>query len=185
MSVYLAQAGTLNFIIFICSVWSHATNNWCWRLNEWMAQLMTKNGRGGPTKMAVIASALLVVSGSSTSNVMTTGCTTITLMKNTGYKADFAGAVEAAASTGGQFMPPVMGVAAFLMSYVTGIPYIKIAIAAIIPAVFYFVSIFIQVDLEARRLDLRPLEDKTTKKFTTNVLHALLFCLSLYWLFFY
>lgn len=138
------------------------------------AQLMTKNGRGGPAKMAVIASALFgMVSGSSTSNVMTTGCTTITLMKNTGYKADFAGAVEAAASTGGQFMPPVMGVAAFLMSYVTGIPYIKIAIAAIIPAVFYFVSIFIQVDLEARRLDLRPLEDKTTKKFTTNVLPRL------------
>lgn len=138
------------------------------------AQLVSRNSRGGPAKMSVIASGLFgMVSGSSTSNVMTTGCTTIPLMKKSGYKADFAGAVEAAASTGGQFMPPVMGVAAFLMSYVTGIAYIKIAIAAIIPALFYFISILIEVDLEARRLNLRSTEGKIDGFFIKSVIARL------------
>ena len=138
------------------------------------AQLVSRNSRGGPAKMSVIASGLFgMVSGSSTSNVMTTGCTTIPLMKKSGYKAEFAGAVEAAASTGGQFMPPVMGVAAFLMSYVTGIAYIKIAIAAIIPALFYFISILIEVDLEARRLNLRSSEEKFDRSFIKSVISRL------------
>ncbi len=125
------------------------------------AYLFARNSKGGPAKMAVIASCLFgTISGSSTSNVMTTGCTTIPLMKNTGYERNFAGAVEAAASTGGQIMPPVMGVAAFLMSYVTGIPYITIAIAALIPALFYYAGIFIEVDLEARRIGLKPLKER-------------------------
>ena len=135
------------------------------------AMVVSRNSKGGPAKMAVIASGLFgMVSGSSTSNVVTTGCTTIPLMKDTGYDPDFAGAVEAAASTGGQFMPPIMGAAAFLMSYVTGISYITIAIAAIIPAIFYFVSIFIEVDLEARRLDLKPLATKLDKGHVSSIL---------------
>ncbi|HHX26096.1 MAG TPA: TRAP transporter fused permease subunit [Firmicutes bacterium] len=121
------------------------------------ASLVARNSRGGPAKMAVIASGLFgMVSGSSSSNVMTTGSITIPLMKGIGYEKTFAGAVEAAASTGGQIMPPIMGVAAFLMSYVTGIPYITIAIAAVIPATFYFISIYLAVDFEARRIGLKP-----------------------------
>lgn len=134
-------------------------------------QLIARNSRGGPAKMAVMASALFgMVSGSSTSNVMTTGCTTIPLMKDTGYENDFAGAVEAAASTGGQFMPPIMGAAAFLMSYATGIPYVTIALAAVIPAVFYFCSIYLEVDFEARRLKLRSLGGKADRKKVRQVL---------------
>lgn len=134
------------------------------------AMAVSRNSKGGPAKMAVIASGLFgMVSGSSTSNVVTTGCTTIPLMKDTGYDPDFAGAVEAAASTGGQFMPPIMGAAAFLMSYVTGISYITIAIAAIIPALFYFVSIFIEVDLEARRLNLKASGEKVDRAYAMSI----------------
>ena len=135
------------------------------------AMLVARNSRGGPAKMAVLASGLFgMVSGSSTSNVMTTGCTTIPLMKDTGYEKDFAGAVEAAASTGGQIMPPVMGAAAFLMSYATGIPYITIATAAIIPALLYFISILFEVDFEARRLNLKPFEGAANKEQVKSVL---------------
>lgn len=135
------------------------------------AQIVSKNSRGGAAKMSVIASGLFgMVSGSSSSNVMTTGCTTIPLMKGSGYKANFAGAVEAVASTGGQFLPPVMGVTAFLMSYVTGIPYITIAIAAIIPAVFYFISVLFEVDFEARRLNLSAMAGKVDKELIHSVI---------------
>lgn len=135
------------------------------------ARIVSKNSRGGAAKMSVIASGLFgMVSGSSSSNVMTTGCTTIPLMKGSGYKANFAGAVEAVASTGGQFMPPVMGVTAFLMSYVTGIPYITIAIAAIIPAFFYFAAVLLEVDFEARKLDLKSMTGKIDRTLVRSVL---------------
>ena len=110
---------------------------------------------GGPAKVAVIASGLMgSISGSSVANVVTTGSFTIPLMKSIGYKKDFAGAVEAAASTGGQIMPPVMGAAAFVMSEFLNIPYIKIAIAAIIPAIIYYVAVMITVHLEACKNNL-------------------------------
>jgi TRAP transporter 4TM/12TM fusion protein len=112
-------------------------------------------GPGGPAKLAVTGSALFgTISGSSTANVVGTGTTTIPLMKRAGFEPSFAGAVEAVASTGGQIMPPVMGVAAFLMSEVTGIPYVTIAIAAVVPALLYYAAVYIEVDLEARRLSL-------------------------------
>ena len=112
---------------------------------------------GGPAKVAVISSALCgMVSGSSVGNTVTTGSVTIPMMKKTGYKPEFAGAVEAAASTGGQIMPPIMGAAAFLMvEYVTmpnvTVSYGYIALRAILPAVLYFAGIFIMVHLEARK----------------------------------
>jgi TRAP transporter 4TM/12TM fusion protein len=113
---------------------------------------------GGPAKVAVIASGLMgSISGSSVANVVTTGSFTIPLMKSIGYNKDFAGAVEAAASTGGQIMPPVMGAAAFVMSEFLNIPYIKIAIAAVIPAIIYYVAVMITVHLEACKYNLTGL----------------------------
>ncbi len=107
---------------------------------------------GGPAKVAVISSALCgMVSGSSVGNTVTTGSVTIPMMKETGYKSDFAGAVEAAASTGGQIMPPIMGAAAFLMADIIGVPYSDILVRAIFPAVLYFTGIFIAVHLEAKK----------------------------------
>ena len=111
---------------------------------------------GGPAKAAVIASALEgMVSGSSVGNTVGSGSITIPMMKKLGYKPEFAGAVEAAASTGGQIMPPIMGAAAFLMAEYVGVPYSEIAMRAILPAVLYFAGIFIAVHLEAKKLGLR------------------------------
>ena len=114
--------------------------------------------RGGPAKAAIVASALFgTISGSAAANVMATGSVTIPLMKHIGYLPKFAGAVEAVASNGGQIMPPVMGVVAFVMAEMTGIPYVKICFAAMLPAILYYCALFSQVDLEAVRLGLRGL----------------------------
>ena len=114
---------------------------------------------GGPAKVAVISSALCgMVSGSSVGNTVTTGSVTIPMMKKTGYKPEFAGAVEAAASTGGQIMPPIMGAAAFLMAEYVGVPYSNIILRAILPAFLYFTGIFIAVHLEAKKLGLKGID---------------------------
>ena len=111
---------------------------------------------GGPAKVAVISSALCgMVSGSSVGNTVTTGSVTIPMMKKTGYKGEFAGAVEAAASTGGQIMPPIMGAAAFLMAEYMNVTYAEVALRAILPATLYFAGIFIAVHLEAKKLGLK------------------------------
>ncbi len=121
-----------------------------------LANSVAGSSSGGPAKVAVISSALCgMVSGSSVGNTVTTGSVTIPMMKRTGYKGEFAGAVEAAASTGGQIMPPIMGAAAFLMSEYMGIPYGQVALKAILPAVLYFTGIYIAVHLEARKLGLK------------------------------
>jgi TRAP transporter 4TM/12TM fusion protein len=117
---------------------------------------------GGPAKVAIFSSALQgTISGSSVANVVTSGSFTIPMMKKLGYKKEFAGGVEAAASTGGQLMPPIMGAAAFLMvEFIGGISYWDIAKAAAIPAVLYFTGIWIMTHFEAKRLGLRGLEDE-------------------------
>ena len=121
---------------------------------------------GGPAKVAVISSALCgMVSGSSVGNTVTTGSVTIPMMKRTGYKPEFAGAVEAAASTGGQIMPPIMGAAAFLMAEYMGIPYGQVALKAILPAVLYFAGIYIAVHLEARKLGLKGIPKEELPRF--------------------
>ena len=121
---------------------------------------------GGPAKVAVISSALCgMVSGSSVGNTVTTGSVTIPMMKKTGYKPEFAGAVEAASSTGGQIMPPIMGAAAFLMADFVGVPYSNIIMRAILPAVMYFAGIFITVHLEAKRLGLSGIPKELLPKF--------------------
>jgi TRAP transporter 4TM/12TM fusion protein len=131
-----------------------------------LANCVAGSSSGGPAKVAVISSALCgMVSGSSVGNTVTTGSVTIPMMKKTGYKAEFAGAVEAAASTGGQIMPPIMGAAAFLMAEYTGIPYAKIALLAILPAVLYFAGIFIAVHLEAQKLGLKGIPKEELPKF--------------------
>jgi TRAP transporter 4TM/12TM fusion protein len=121
-----------------------------------LAFSLTGKYAGGPAKTAVVASGLLgTISGSSLANVVTTGSFTIPLMKKTGYKASFAGGVESSASSAGQIMPPVMGAAAFIMAETTGIPYLRICGAAAIPAVLYYLAVFLSVDMEARRTGLK------------------------------
>ncbi|MBR3997529.1 MAG: TRAP transporter fused permease subunit, partial [Clostridia bacterium] len=120
---------------------------------------------GGPAKVAVVASALEgMVSGSSVANTVGSGSITIPLMKKTGYKGEFAGAAEAAASTGGQIMPPIMGAAAFLMADNIGISYSNIIKSAILPALLYFAGIFIAVHLEAKKLGLRGIDKSELPK---------------------
>ena len=122
---------------------------------------------GGPAKVAVISSALCgMVSGSSVGNTVTTGSVTIPMMKETGYKSAFAGAVEAAASTGGQIMPPIMGAAAFLMADIIGVPYSDILSRAIFPAVLYFTGIFVAVHLEAKKHGLTGVPVEKLPKFS-------------------
>lgn len=129
-----------------------------------LALILTKGKRSGPAQCAIIASAMFgSINGSAPANVASTGILTIPMMRRAGYSGRFAGGVEATASCVGQIMPPVMGVGAFIMSDVTGIPYITIMFAAIIPALLYLFSLSITVSLEATRLDLSPLVDEIPK----------------------
>ena len=123
-----------------------------------LANSVAGSSIGGPAKVAVISSALEgMYSGSSVANTVGSGSITIPMMKKTGYKPEFAAAVEAAASTGGQIMPPIMGAAAFLMAEMTEMPYSKIAITAILPALLYFMGIFVMIHFEAKKLGLKGL----------------------------
>lgn len=131
-----------------------------------MCNSIAGGASGGPAKVAVLSSALLgTVSGSSVSNTVGSGSFTIPMMKKLGYKGEFAGAVEASASTGGQLMPPIMGAAAFLMAESLGVPYIQIVKASIIPAILYFTGIFISVHLEAKKIGLKGLPKEQLPKF--------------------
>jgi TRAP transporter 4TM/12TM fusion protein len=130
---------------------------------------------GGPAKAAVVSSGLMgMVSGSSVANVLTTGTFTIPLMKKAGYPSEVAGAIEPVASTGGQLMPPIMGAAAFIMAEILGIPYRTIIIAAIIPALVYYFSVYVFVDLETRRLGLGGLPRLKPLKVFVRKLYLLL-----------
>jgi len=121
-----------------------------------LALAIAGRSRGGPAKVAIVASAALgTISGSAVANVATTGVFTIPMMKKMGYAPPFAATVEAVASTGGMIMPPIMGAAAFIMAEFLGVPYVKIMTAAIIPALLYYFSIWVVVDLEAQRLNLK------------------------------
>lgn len=130
-----------------------------------LANSLCGSSAGGPAKVAVISSALCgMVSGSSVGNTVTTGSVTIPMMKRCGYKPEFAGAVEAASSTGGQIMPPIMGAAAFLMAEYMGVPYATVALKAILPAVLYFAGIYIAVHLEAQKLGLKGIPKEELPK---------------------
>ncbi|MEO1199792.1 MAG: TRAP transporter permease [Pseudomonadota bacterium] len=134
------------------------------------------HARGGPAKVAVFASGLMgMINGTSAGNVVATGSLTIPLMKRVGYPPRSAGAIEAAASTGGQIMPPIMGAGAFIMAEITGIPYTELVIAAIIPAILYFTSVYFMVDFEARKLGMQGLPRSELPVFSELVKQAYLF----------
>ena len=163
---FLERTGIANFFIDFAN-----------RLAGWSS--------GGPAKVAVISSALCgMVSGSSVGNTVTTGSVTIPMMKKTGYKPEFAGAVEAAASTGGQIMPPIMGAAAFLMAEYMGVTYGQVTLWAILPAVLYFGGIFISVHLEAKKLGLKgiPRSELPRFKYLIRNVYLLLPLVFLIWM---
>ena len=125
---------------------------------------------GGPAKASVVSSCLMAsVSGSAVANVVTTGSFTIPLMKRIGYRPYFAGAVEACSSSGGQIMPPVMGAAAFVIAEFLNIPYLKVAVAGLFPAVIYFFSIFVMVHFEARKRNLATISAAEMPDFKEEV----------------
>ena len=142
------------FIIFGALVERTGTG----RLFMDFALALTGHQAGGPAKVACVTSGLFgTVSGSAVANVMTTGTFTIPLMRRIGYRPAFAGAVEAVASTGGQIMPPIMGAAAFVMAEFLGVSYLHVAAAALIPAVLYFLAVFMSVHFEAKRTGMQGL----------------------------
>jgi len=121
--------------------------------------------RGGPAKIAIMASSLFgTISGSVVSNVVTTGVVTIPLMRRAGFRAPLAGAIEAVSSTGGQLMPPVMGIAAFLMAEFLQVPYAEVALAALVPALLFYFALFLQADLEAARAGLTGIDQSKIPK---------------------
>ncbi|MFN3273732.1 MAG: TRAP transporter permease [Paracoccus sp. (in: a-proteobacteria)] len=132
--------------------------------------------RGGPAKVAVFASGLMgMINGTSAGNVVSTGSLTIPLMKKVGYSSKSSAAIEATASSGGQILPPIMGAGAFIMAEVTGIPYTDIVIAAIIPALLYFVSVYFMVDLQALKLNMKGLPRSELPRFSVLVKQVYLF----------
>lgn len=147
--------------------------------------------RGGPAKVAVVASSLFgSISGSAVANVTATGMITIPLMKKLGYPNYYAGAVEAAASTGGQIMPPVMGAAAFVLAEFLGVPYYQVVVAAIVPALLYYIALFIQIDLQAVKRGLQglpkekvPSFKKTLKEGWMNIIPIFILIYTLFFLF--
>ena len=164
LSTPMSAATTFVFAFIVFGCFQEATGG----AKQFIDLAFSLTGKyvGGPAKTAVVASGLLgTISGSSLANVVTTGTFTIPLMKKTGYKASFAGGVEASSSSAGQIMPPVMGAAAFIMAETTGIPYLRICGAAAIPAMLYYLAVFLSFDLEARRLGLKGLPKEAIPKF--------------------
>lgn len=154
LPLHVSTSIIIVFVLFGALMEASGAGRWFLRL----ALAATGWSYGGPAKAAVVASALFgSISGSPSANVATIGVFTIPLMKQVGYRAAFAGAVEAVASTGGQILPPVMGAIAFVMAEWIRVPYAQIALAAFVPASLYFVIVFVSVHLQARRLGIQPL----------------------------
>lgn len=136
-----------------------------------LASSLFGHSRGGPAKIAIVASSFFgMISGSAVANTVGTGSFTIPLMKKIGYKSKFAAAVEAAASTGGQITPPIMGAGAFVIADIVGIPYLSVAAAAIIPALLYYICVFSMVDLEAVNLGLKGIPRSKLPSFKKTIL---------------
>jgi len=152
-SVPLGVSSTFVFLFILFGSFLHSTGLGKFFID--LALAATGHRVGGPAKVAVVASGFMgTISGSSVANTVSTGAFTIPLMRSVGYRPAFAGAVEAAASTGGQIMPPIMGAAAFIMAQFLGVAYIEIAKAAAIPAILYFLAVGMMVHLEALRMGL-------------------------------
>jgi TRAP transporter 4TM/12TM fusion protein len=158
----LGASATFIFLFVLFGAFLEATKTGQFIID--FAIALVGKAKGGPAKVAVIASGLFgTISGASAANVYGTGTFTIPLMKRIGYQPYFAGAVEAAASTGGQIMPPVMGTAAFIIAEVLGIEYLSVCVAAIIPAILYFYSVGFATHLEALRLNLAGVDEEEVK----------------------
>lgn len=169
LGIPLGVAATFIFLFILLGAFLEKTGIGAFFID--LANSVAGFAAGGPAKVAVLTSALEgTVSGSSVANTVGSGSFTIPLMKSLGYKPEFAAAVEAAASTGGQIMPPIMGAAAFLMAEFIGIPYSQIAKAAIIPALLYFTGIFISVHLEAKKLGMRGMSKEELPKLSKVML---------------
>ena len=152
--LYVSATYVMLFILFGAMVERTGTG----QLFMDFAMSLTGHSAGGPAKVACITSGMFgTVSGSAVANVMTTGTFTIPLMKRIGYKPAFAGAVEAVASTGGQIMPPIMGATAFIMAEFLGISYLSVAAFALLPAVLYYLAVFMTVHFEAKRTNMHGL----------------------------
>jgi len=144
------------------------------------AMAVSGHTRGGPGKVSVLASALFgTVSGHAAGNVATTGTFTIPMMKKIGYKPSFAGAVEAASSAGGQFLPPIMGSVVFVMIELTGVTYSKLIVAAALPAILYYIAIFLMVDFEAINLNLRGIPRSELPSVRESMKHGYAFIVSI------
>ncbi|MFZ4453739.1 TRAP transporter permease [Salibacterium aidingense] len=155
-SVPLAASANFVFLFIVFSAFIQVSGAGKFFID--FAMSVTGRARGGPAKTSVVASSLFgTVTGNSVANVVSSGAFTIPLMKKIGYKSKFAGAVEAVASTGGQIMPPILGSAAFIMAMLVGVPYLTVMTAAIIPALLYFTSVLLIVDLEAAKKGLKGL----------------------------
>ena len=153
LGVPLGVSASFVFLFILFGAFLHSTGLGKFFID--LALATTGHYVGGPAKVAVLASGFFgTISGSSVANVVSTGSFTIPLMRSVGYRGSFAGAVEAASSTGGQIMPPIMGAAAFIMAQFLGMPYIEIAKAAAIPALLYYLSVGIMVHMEALRMGL-------------------------------
>ncbi|MDF2949225.1 MAG: transporter, fusion protein [Sedimentibacter sp.] len=169
LGIPLGVAATFIFLFILLGAFLEKTGIGAFFID--LANSIAGFAAGGPAKVAVLTSALEgTVSGSSVANTVGSGSFTIPLMKSLGYKPEFAAAVEAAASTGGQIMPPIMGAAAFLMAEFIGIPYSQIAKAAVIPALLYFTGIFISVHLEAKKLGMKGMSKEQLPKLSKVML---------------
>lgn len=159
----LGVAASFVFLFILFGAFLHSTG-----LGKFFIDLaLGAAGRfvGGPAKVAVLASGFFgTISGSSVANTVSTGTFTIPLMKSVGYRGAFAGAVEAASSTGGQIMPPIMGAAAFIMAQFLGVGYVEIAKAALIPALLYYLAVGFMVHMEAKRLGLKGIPKERLPK---------------------
>jgi TRAP transporter 4TM/12TM fusion protein len=183
-----AIAVSASYIILFILFGAFLVKSGLGRLFNDLALALAGPSRGGPAKVAVIASGFLgSINGSAIANVVTTGAFTIPLMKRTGYRANFAGAVEAAASVGGQILPPIMGAAAFIMAEVLSVPYTQVMLAGIIPALLFYLGILFQVHLRALRNGLEGIPRSELTPLKSVLLergHLLLPMVVLLWLIF-
>jgi len=152
-SIPLGASATMVFLFVVFGAFLNASGSGKFFID--LSLSLSGATRGGPAKVAVLSSSLMgTVSGNSVANVVSTGAFTIPMMTSIGYTPVFAGAVEATASTGGQLMPPILGSAAFIMAQLVGVPYMTIVVASVIPALLYFYTVFLMVDLEAIKHNL-------------------------------
>jgi TRAP transporter 4TM/12TM fusion protein len=162
--IYVSATYVMLFIVFGALVERTGTG----QLFMDFAMSLTGRTAGGPAKVSCLTSGMFgTVSGSAVANVMTTGTFTIPLMKRIGYRPAFAGAVEAVASTGGQIMPPIMGAAAFIMAEFLGVSYLTVTVFALLPALLYYIALFMTVHFEAKRLGMKGLPKSDLPVFFT------------------